>query len=96
MEDYHPRTNVAFAATAPFQRRWQDEAKAQMQKFTESSWALNTDPEPRPPSPVPQDEMVEIERNDRDTLIAGALIGCLFFITVAGIGYCLYKCLAAK
>lgn len=39
---FHPRTEVAFAPTSSFVKKWPDEAKAQQSQFERPSWAAET------------------------------------------------------
>ncbi len=90
-DDYMPRTSVSFAATEPFNRRWQSEAKAQMEKFKQSTWQQDTEqeeaqaPPPTPDKPKPQDD------EQRKQIIAFGILGALFLVAVAGGIYVIYK-----
>ncbi len=53
-EGYHPKTNVDFAGTAAFKRKWGEQAAAvQQKKFERPSWTRATGTEAEVPLEMP-------------------------------------------
>jgi hypothetical protein len=94
--EYHPRTNVSFAPTEPFCRRWGNEAQEQMRKFKISTWQQDTEtPEPPAPPPVPQDEpLLSQDEENAAPFYAMAALAALFLVGISIGAYVAYKCQA--
>lgn len=99
--EYHPRTNVSFAPTEPFCRRWANEAQSQMQKFKIATWEQDTTPPleqlaqaeqhtPRPTTPP----LLEEQSEDPSPALALAALSVLFLAGMAIGAYIVYRCQA--
>lgn len=94
--EYHPRTNVSFAPTEPFCRRWANEAQSQMQKFKIATWEQDTTP---PLAALAQAEqhtppLLEEQNKEPSPALALAALSVLFLAGMAIGAYIAYQCQA--
>lgn len=89
--NYHPETNVSFAPTEAFKRKWANEAKTQEAKFNTPSWVKATADEETAANPLlnSHDSKVVIASEDEiKMLLVGCMLGGLIGFSM---GYLIYK-----
>ena len=80
-----PRTEVAFAATKPFQRAFPDEVDEQNKKFTAKSWERKFEKPSEGPgfAKIPHTSLL----TDDQLVVGGMVLGFLIFLG----GYASYR-----
>ena len=88
-----PTTDVSFAPTEPFAKRYPNEVKAQSGKFVTPTWAANVAPEEEPlfiPTQL-EDENPLLEETPRADTASYVAVGIVALLVGAGLIYIGYR-----